>query len=1147
LWCGFGAYGSRRSNNAFFTPYRVTRFLMAIRTRPTSWNETDRLAALARYAILDTPPEPEYDDIARLVARTLKVPIAVINLVAEGRQWFKAEVGLGVRETPLDTSFCAHAIRQPGGMVVPDTRDDPRFDCNPLVTGEPGLRFYAGELLESSEGLPIGTLCVLDTEPRSEGLTDDQRFFLKTLARQVMTQLELRHAVVQRDKALAQQYRLEVFHRQILDSASDHAIIGINLEGRIVSWNAGAANVLGWSKEEALGNEDVMFFTREDAAAGVPKEERRCALDTGRSAGERWHVRKDGSLFWASGEMTPLREESGNIYGLVKVLHDRTRQHVAESALKHSEAAARAMADRYALVLTAGAILGTWIMDLRTRIITGDAAMAATLDIDPEAFRAGVPVDRILAAIHPDDAGRPGIFDDAALARAGSYRSEYRLRHAGHGSRWVETNGNVEHDGAGRPLRAFGVVIDVHGRKINELRQAALIALSDRFQHGNDVTSISLAAAELVGNLLAVDRTGYAQIQSARQQIVMERDWTSGRVASLAGKTSIAIFPNILARLAKGAPVVIHDREMEPSHQCDIEGMRIAEVRGFIGVPLLNQGRLAGFAFAHTREPRTWQDGDVAFLRDVAGRTWAAIRRVEAEEALKQAANDLEAQVAERTRERDLLWRTSEDLFVVCDFDGSCRSVNPAWSEALGYTSEELGGMRFDALVHADDFSTIEAAYKRVMYGVPTRLADLRMRHKNGEYRWYSWHAVSDRNALYGAGRDVTERRWLEEQLRQSQKMEAVGQLTGGIAHDFNNLLHGMLGNLEIMQFRLGHDPGADVSHHIRAAIEAANRSAALTHRLLAFSRQQTLDPKPTDVNMLVASMEELIHGTTGPAITVRTILSPSLWPTLCDSHQLENALLNLVINARDAMPGGGRITISTANVVLDEARTLAHSHGSPSEFVKLSVTDNGVGMAPEILSRAMDPFFTTKPMGRGTGLGLSMIYGFVGQSHGHLRLDSEPGQGTTVQIYLPRHARQDAADPVKELSPLLRSAKTGATILLVDDEQVVRTLLTEVVEVLGYDVIAAADGTAAWEVLKSTQKIDLLLTDIGLPGGMNGRELADAARDIQPNLKVLFITGFAEQAVLSDGSLQDGMEVMTKPFSMNSLAEKIGAMLEKV
>ncbi|MBB5695070.1 response regulator [Muricoccus pecuniae] len=385
----------------------------------------------------------------------------------------------------------------------------------------------------------------------------------------------------------------------------------------------------------------------------------------------------------------------------------------------------------------------------------------------------------------------------------------------------------------------------------------------------------------------------------------------------------------------------------------------------------------------------------------------------------------------------------------------------------------------------------------------------------------------------------------LNERLRQSQKMEAVGQLTGGIAHDFNNLLAGIVGSLEMMRNRVAQGRVGELDRYLGAAMTSANRAAALTHRLLAFSRRQTLDPKPTDVNRLVTSMEELIRRTVGPAIHVETVMSGGLWTTLCDANQLENALLNLAINARDAMPDGGRLTIEAVNARLDDAYARRHHEVTAGQYVAVSVTDTGTGMPPEVVARAFDPFFTTKPLGQGTGLGLSMVYGFAKQSNGYVRIYSEAGQGTTVRLYLPRSVEAEGADADAARPTLDQAAPEGGTVLVVDDEPVVRMLVTEVLRDLGYGVVEASDGPQALKALEAMPKIDLMVTDVGLPGGMNGRQLADAVRERRPALKVLFITGYAENAAIGNGLLAPGMQVITKPFAMDVLATKVRSMTE--
>jgi PAS domain S-box-containing protein len=390
---------------------------------------------------------------------------------------------------------------------------------------------------------------------------------------------------------------------------------------------------------------------------------------------------------------------------------------------------------------------------------------------------------------------------------------------------------------------------------------------------------------------------------------------------------------------------------------------------------------------------------------------------------------------------------------------------------------------------------------------------------------------------------EIAERERVEDALRQAQKMEAVGQLTGGLAHDFNNLLTGITGSLELLKTRVAQGRLGEVDKYIVAAQGAAARAASLTHRLLAFSRRQTLAPVPTDPNRLIADMEEMIRRTTGPAILLETELAEGLWPTLCDPNQLESAVLNLSINARDAMPDGGRLTIETCNVRLDEPAARDRDM-APGHYVVVCVSDTGTGMPPDVVARAFDPFFTTKPIGLGTGLGLSMIYGFARQSGGQVRIASQLGRGTTVRLYLPRHAAAESSRTTAETPrPPDRSA-ASETVLIIDDEPTLRMLVGESLRELGYATLEAEDGPSGLQVVQSGARIDLLITDVGLPGGLNGRQVADGARAHRPSLKVLFITGYADKAAVGSALLSQGMQVMTKPFTLNALATKVRSML---
>jgi signal transduction histidine kinase/CheY-like chemotaxis protein len=381
-----------------------------------------------------------------------------------------------------------------------------------------------------------------------------------------------------------------------------------------------------------------------------------------------------------------------------------------------------------------------------------------------------------------------------------------------------------------------------------------------------------------------------------------------------------------------------------------------------------------------------------------------------------------------------------------------------------------------------------------------------------------------------------------EEVLRQSQKMEAVGQLTGGIAHDFNNMLTGIIGSLELLRRRLARGRTEDLDSLIDLGVTSANRAAGLTHRLLAFSRRQSLDSKPVEMNNLVISMGELLQRSINESIRLDMQLSEQLWVAEADPNQLESALLNLVINARDAMPDGGKLVVRTANQRLDPGFTEAHSNLDPGDYVVLSVTDNGCGMPQGTISRAFDPFFTTKPIGQGTGLGLSMIYGFSKQSRGHVAIQSEVGIGTTVSLFLPRFGGDLPQDsPVDRQHPLF--AQNGETVLIVEDDPAVRVLVSTVLSELGYAFVEAGDADGAMPILDSGQRIDLMISDVGLPG-MNGRQLAEIGRQYRPGLKVLFITGYAEHAAVRGGFLDPGMQMITKPFTFDLLTAKVREMI---
>ncbi len=511
---------------------------------------------------------------------------------------------------------------------------------------------------------------------------------------------------------------------------------------------------------------------------------------------------------------------------------------------------------------------------------------------------------------------------------------------------------------------------------------------------------------------------------------------------------------------------------------------------------------------------------------------------------------NFDARAGDRALEHSRLWEVSIDLLGILGAGGNFENTNPAWGRSLGWTPEAIRDTSIFELIHPDDADKVRAGLRDVADGEPVLHFESRFRRTDGDYRWLSWVAVSEANKFYCSARDVTQEREARTELaaaldalRQSQKMEAVGQLTGGIAHDFNNLLTAISGSLELLGNRLTQGRLSDAERYITAAQGASKRAAALTHRLLAFARRQTLDAKPMNVNQLIANMEDFIRRTVGPSIKVEVVGAANLWITRVDPNQLENALLNLCINARDAMPEGGSLMIETSNQWIDD-RGARERDVPPGEYVTMSVTDTGIGMTPVVIARAFDPFFTTKPLGAGTGLGLSMIYGFARQSGGQVRIYSEVGQGATVCLYLPRHVGEaETTEPQPELSEVAHTTQ-GGTVLVVDDEPIVRMLVVDVLQELGYTAIEAGNGQSGLKILQTAGRIDLLITDIGLPGGLNGRQVAEAARKLRPELKVLFITGYAENAVLSHGRIDTGMHVLTKPFAMEALASRIRGLL---
>lgn len=629
--------------------------------------------------------------------------------------------------------------------------------------------------------------------------------------------------------------------------------------------------------------------------------------------------------------------------------------------------------------------------------------------------------------------------------------------------------------------------------------------------------------------------------------------------------------------------------------------------QSLIVLPMFRNGQQETTYWNATASPIRGEDGRVAGLLNIAiettGQVLADRRRDARQDLLRDENAQLAEHVASRTSERDLAVAAENSarhnaervqLALAAgaiigtwfwDLPNDAFTVDEAFAQSFGFDpAQGRNGIPLAQViqtVHPDDQKGLKAAIEEAVARGGRYAHQYRVRRRDGAYYWLEANGqvehgpdgtplrfpgvlldvqarramADERDRALADLRELTETleqrvsdrtrdlMGMEDALRQSQKMEAVGQLTGGLAHDFNNLLAGISGALELMALRVEQGRPQELEKYLVAAQGATTRAAALTHRLLAFARRQTLLPKPTNVNRLIVDMLDMVQRTVGPGIRVENAAQADLWPALVDASQLENALLNLCINARDAMPGGGHLTVQTANRAIDAdmARQLSMPEG---EYLSLCVTDTGTGMPADVVDRAFDPFFTTKPMGEGTGLGLSMIYGFAKQSGGQVRIQSELGSGSTVCIYLPRHTEEEEGASVAAGDAALSPAPAAETVMVVDDEPSIRLLLTEVLADLGYNVIEAGDSATGLQLLQSNARIDLLISDVGLPGGMNGRQMTDAARVHRPDLKVIFITGFAESSLLHDRHLAPGMAVVTKPFKISALMATVKEMI---
>lgn len=891
----------------------------------------------------------------------------------------------------------------------------------------------------------------------------------------------------------------------------------------IIFANDSFCRLTGYSRDEIIGR-NCRFLQGAETSPAVTAKLRAAVAAAEALEIDIRNYRKNGEPFWNRLLMAPVRDSDGVLTYFfasqvdVTLERDRLAGLKSDNAALVSEVAGRLRAQeeseqRLRFATDAGR-MGIWYLDLQTQDFSCSDLFLENFGLSRNDR---MTVDALRSMIHPGDRARR----DATLAHAietgADYDIEYRIVRPGGDVAWLYVRAQIERALDGRPIRLAGISTDVTARRKAE----------DDLRRTNDLLNTIMETTP--GLIFAKDRDGRMLVANEATLAVIGKPWSA-----VQGRTD----REFLADPVQAEIVMANDRAVYEQGATLVVEERVTRTA--------DENRI----FLSTKTPLRNQTGAVVGL---VGVSQDITDRKQAEADLQLLNATLEARVAERTRERDRTWNKSQDLLLVLESTGVCTAVNPAWTSILGWQPADVLGVGLARLVHPEDAEPARKAFAHATMDVLPRF-ECRLQHRDGSWLWFNWAASPDAGMIYASGRNITAEKEqaealarAEEALRQSQEMEAVGQLTGGIAHDFNNLLTGITGSLELVQRRTAAGRLEGLERYTSAAITSAQRAAALTQRLLAFARRQPLDPRRVEANRLIAGMEDLLRRTLGPTIDLEMVLAGGLWPTICDPNQLESALLNLAINARDAMPDGGRLTIETVNAFLDEAYARAQGgEVKPGQYVAVCVTDTGIGMTPDIAERAFEPFFTTKPTGQGTGLGLSMLYGFVRQSGGHVRIYSEVGRGSTFRIYLPRDrssvpaASADGAAAPRDMQP-----GDGETVLVVDDEAAVRMLVVETLQDLGYAALEASDGAAGLRILQSGVPIDLLVTDVGMPG-LNGRQLADAARAIHPQLRVLFMTGYAHNAAIGDGSLLDhGMEIVTKPFALDALATKIRDMIE--
>ncbi len=1157
-------------------------------------NEPDRLRILREYEILDTGPERAFDDIVHLAAHVCHTPIAVITFLDETRQWFKACHGLTFSDHPRNPSFCAHALVTPHVLEVPDATLDARFAHHALVTGAPHLRFYAGTRLLSPEGAALGTLAVLDIAPRH--LTPAQLDALQVLNRQVMTQLELRrHLAQQQQLMVAAEASLETataYHRAMFDAALD-AIVMMDSTGRVISFNPAAEQLFGYDREEARGRlmADLIMppADRDRHAQGLARH-----LLTGESIllGQRTEVtamRRDGTVFPVELAIHRLRGDDPPVFtGFIRDITERTR---ATRELQASER--RYLQQRRAMAtliqderLYHGDLSNALRQVTRTVALTLDVARVSVWrhEDDKSVIRCldlfEQPDDRHSSGTVLGAAATPAYF--AALAEvevipAHDARRDPRTREFTEGylvplgitsmlDAPVHLDGELhgvlclEHVG---PLREWtpedqtfavaaanlvSLALEGHQRRQAQealLTQATILtAVTESLAAYVERDDWTEAFSRLLRCALALTDSEYGFVGVVVEGPELRVPAHEGLVWDDAG--------SLFGQAVTSGTVVIANH-LEPDPRVSGQPAGRPAVTSLLAVPIRGRDQITGLialANRHSGYGGEEQRRIETLVQQVGGlcesyrqreRAHVQDRERQEVEAALQASDERLRIVARATNDTVWDWDLVTNRFYVPD---GFRKLLGDEHQPIPTSIESWHGR-----VHPDDAERLSAGLRAAIDGGAHVWSDEYRCHRlDGTYatvfdRGYVLRDDEGRPVrMIGALMDISERRQLEAQFRQSQKLEAVGQLAGGVAHDFNNILTAIQGHASLLLAE--GQQTADATDSIRQILEAAERAAGLTRQLLAFSRKQVLQTTDVDINDVVAGMVRLLQRILGEdiALQIRPAASPAI--VRADVSMLEQVILNLAVNARDAMPDGGHLTLTTTVERIDDGAVPEHADARPGLFVCLSTTDSGCGIPIDVLPHIFEPFFTTKGVERGTGLGLATVYGIVKQHGGWVTLRSVVGEGTTFDVYLPAVAEPAKARPA---SGVRRSEARGReTVLIVEDEASVRRLARLILQRRGYTVLEAESGPAALAVWQAhLGRIDLVLTDMVMPGGVSGLHLASTLLEARPDLRVIVTSGYSVDLAGKDLAHTDGVSLLRKPYSSDGLADAVRASLD--